>query len=464
MGNQTKILVVVGMVLMLSCGYQQTDRESVPSSPKIPGFTDTGYLQTELRQKFDEAQKLEKDRPVRYELLADVYDEVLPLATELSRHQVNLSAKEIDRVLTGACQIIPIQLKKTPERAIPFCNYVIEYSQDTFSIIRAMFYLGEIYRKKGLKQNAIQWFESSFRLYQSFDPQARRNMYFIEAAQRIAELSGTTDTALEWYRQIALESPEVRNKIMLFENFSDYNREPLGLFFEERYAEILQRYPRSKLISLAQFYLAKQLNNANEYQKVIDLYPKEKFPMSSGEEEDWPTFKEGTPMGSIALMRIGWIYYTQGARERAIEAFQKVIERYPDITDAMGYRLSATAYMMLIDIYMGKRSEEETGSENQTDTPKVRSIFKEIIERLPNTRYLLPSDGYGEVHPEIYLCLAEMEPDIDKAVAYYRKVIHQYSTSLTGQSGTCAVITYGEKAIDDMGKHWGEKRDCPARS
>ena len=110
-------------------------------------------------------------------------------------------------------------------------------------------------------------------------------------------------------------------------------------------AELLRRYPESEFAASAQFTLGDYAYNRQAYQEAIDAYNKvreryadapvaEQVPRLIAELEEsvaYEFYERG-----LALMDSADVTKEQRYFEEAIEVFEKVMERYPETESALG--------------------------------------------------------------------------------------------------------------------------------
>ena len=276
----------------------------------------------------------------------------------------------------------------------------------------------------------------------------------------------------------------VKSIINLIENYSDYDRKPLELFFKyhknsfnrlrgrgtsaelfkeegDRLREILEKYPDCKLAGFAQYMLAihyeSQINSTlrylengevaaekaiESYSEVIRKYPTAEIPI----HEYSRRFKIGLKIAPIALLKIGDIYKPYyntlpGVKDsaKAIEAYQAVIDNYPEDVDHKDRKVAMNAYVSILDMYRKNNII--------LDTVKAKEICNILINKFPNQGYEFGGGTFGETHPTAYIVLADCETDKEKALKIYEKIMTEYPNNWTGRSGSGAVLRYGDIAL-----------------
>jgi len=279
----------------------------------------------------------------------------------------------------------------------------------------------------------------------------------------------------------------VKSIINLIENYSDYDRKPLELFFEymenyfERlkclgnsaelckengiiFREILEKYPDCNLAGFVQYMLGihyqSQINSTDRYlerreiaiekaiesyREVIRKYPTVEMPIY----ESWRRFKIGLKIAPIALLKIGDLYYfdyrvkkEEKDPVKAIETYESVINNYPEDVDFRGNKVAINAYVSILNIYRKNKN-----SSTFLDTVKAKEICNILINKFPNQGYDYKGGHIGETHPEAYMFLADFETDKEKAIKIYEKIMTEFPNNWTGRGGSGAVGRYGDIAL-----------------
>jgi len=280
---------------------------------------------------------------------------------------------------------------------------------------------------------------------------------------------------------------KAKNIINLIENYSDYDRKPLELFFKymENYfkrlkclgnsaelckengnifRETLEKYPDCKLAGFVQYMLAihyaSQINSTDRYlendevaakkaiesyREVIRKYPTAEMPIY----EDWRRFKIGLKIAPLAQLKIGDIYkpyyhelLSVKDSVKAIEAYQAVIDNYPEDVDHKGRKVAMDAYVSILNMYRKNKS-----SNIILDTVKAKEICNNLINKFPNQGYEVEGGYFGETHPEAYMVLADCKTDKEKALKIYEKIMTEYPNNWTGRSSSGAIVRYGIIAL-----------------
>ncbi len=282
----------------------------------------------------------------------------------------------------------------------------------------------------------------------------------------------------------------VKSIINLIENYSDYDRKPLALFFKyhknffnrlrargtsaelfkeegDKLREILEKYPDCKLAGFAQYMLAihyeSQINSTlrylengkvargkaiESYREVFQKYPTDEMPI-----QDYSCrFKIGLKIAPIALLKIGDLYYfdyrvkkEEKDPVKAIETYESVINNYPEVVDFRGNKVAINAYVSILNIYRINKN-----SSTFLDTVKAKEICNILINKFPNQGYNYKGGHIGETHPEAYMFLADFETDKEKAIKIYEKIMTEFPNNWTGRGGSGAVGKYGVSALGSI--------------
>jgi len=281
----------------------------------------------------------------------------------------------------------------------------------------------------------------------------------------------------------------VKSLINLIENYSDYDRKPLELFFKyhknsfnrlrargtsaelfkeegDKLREILEKYPDCKLAGFAQYMLAihyeSQINSTlrylengevaaekaiESYREVFRKYPTAEMPI----HENGRRIRIGLKIAPMALLKMGDLYKPYyntlpGVKDsaKAIEAYQAVIDNYPEDVDHKDRKVAMNAYVSILNMYIKNNMI--------LDTVKVKEICNILINKFPNQGFEFGGGTFGETHPTTYLALAYCETDKEKALKIYEKIMTKYPNNWTGRSGSGAVLKYGDIALGSI-KH-----------
>jgi len=270
------------------------------------------------------------------------------------------------------------------------------------------------------------------------------------------------------------------NIINLIENYSDYDRKPLELFFKYRinskerskeneniFREILEKYPDCKLAGFTQYLLAKHYESLigsggsylenpevagekaiESYGEVVRKYPAAEMPIT----DLWHRSKIGTKIAPLAQLRIGDLYNSDyhycvyPMQEEAIKAYKLVINNYPEDVDRYGNKVAVDAYVSILNMY-----REDIFGKTILDTLKAREICNILINKFPNQGYLVEGLYFGEIHPEAYMVLADCEVDKEKALEIYEKIVAEFPNSWRGQVNSGAVSLYSISALGRIG-------------
>ncbi|MCK4225765.1 tetratricopeptide repeat protein [candidate division WOR-3 bacterium] len=272
----------------------------------------------------------------------------------------------------------------------------------------------------------------------------------------------------------------------LIENYSDFDRKPLELYFKAReiqnmwlrgenhtkeswidqgnlYRELLEKYHKCKLAGLTQYLLAihckKQIGNnlgylnrenardkaIEAYRNVVNKYPLAVFPIHGFPEY----FEMGLRIAPIAQINMAWLYeleyHLKPDIKSALKEYQIIIDKYPEAVDNRGRRLILSSHVSIMNIYSGIR-----GREQFLDIPKVKEICNILLNNFQNQQYEIQGWSFGEIHPEAYMRLAELEKNKENAFKLYKKIITDYPNSWTGKSGSGATVLYSVKALDKI--------------
>ena len=280
---------------------------------------------------------------------------------------------------------------------------------------------------------------------------------------------------------------KAKNIINLIENYSDYDRKPLELFFKYRenyfkrlkclgnsaelckengniFREILEKYPDCKLAGFVQYLLAihykSQINSTDRYlengevaakkaiesyREVFRKYPTAEMPI----HESGRRFKIGLKIAPLALLKMGDLYKPYyntlpGVKDsaKAIEAYQAVIDNYPEDVDHKDRKVVMNAYVSILNMYIKNNII--------LDTVKVKEICNILINTFPNQGFEFGGGTFGETHPTAYLVLAYCETDKEKALKIYEKIMNEYPNNWTGRSSSGAVVRYGVDALGSV--------------
>lgn len=288
------------------------------------------------------------------------------------------------------------------------------------------------------------------------------------------------------------------NKIMncknLIENCSDYDRNPLNLYFEARqideleghqktiekiieqgnlYRRLLVEYPSCKLAGFTCYLLAEHyvnygiygrrfetgLNNAELmvefreiavrlYNKIIDDYSHAVFPTNEKRSDGLYFSRMGIEIAPLAQMKIARLWDHRGLDPqranipRAGEEYQNVIDRFPGAIDTDSTLLALKAYLAMLDIYSDKYNYRSS-----LDFDKARNICQIMLSDFPNLRILKEWISI-ETHPAVYFRLAEIESDKEQAIGILKKIIYEFPDSFFYEDD--GPTYYSDQALREM--------------
>lgn len=269
------------------------------------------------------------------------------------------------------------------------------------------------------------------------------------------------------------------------EDYSDHGRQPLVLYFQaQKYIlekskkgdsrerllrlgnsllDLLRQYPSCKLAGFVQYQLAShykdQIGNGlsylsteeahkraiREFERILTSYPEATF-----EFWDYPyDFRIGVKIAPIAQIKIAWLYQSARILDKAVQSYQTLTKNYPEAADKDGRPLALSAYVSMLNIYSGEMSEQFV------DTLKAKEICHTLINSFKNQKYEIEEWYYGEIHPEAYMRLAELESDPNEAIRIYTKIIEEFPGSRAGKSNSDAEDFYSRAAqirIDELNR------------
>ncbi|NUO82976.1 tetratricopeptide repeat protein [candidate division KSB1 bacterium] len=300
--------------------------------------------------------------------------------------------------------------------------------------------------------------------------------YHQEEVERLLYEKSNLDSALYLCRKIIGTNNipddyrrELENNIKLIENYSDYDRKPLKLYLQARhllllilsgnrsselpskqgdsYRELLSRYPRCKLAAFVHYQLAwhymRQIGGAiarenalAAYREIIENYPTAVF-------EIWDLPKDyllGSSIAPLAQLKIAWLQQSSH-RDTALQAFQTVIDKYPEALDQQKRKLALSAYVSMLMLCSGDEDSNEIA-----DARKAEEICRILLDKYPNQEYEIEGWYFGEIHPEALMRLAKISTDREKAIGFYKRIIKDYPNSQEGKSGSDAVGFYSTLA------------------
>jgi tetratricopeptide (TPR) repeat protein len=278
--------------------------------------------------------------------------------------------------------------------------------------------------------------------------------------------------------------------IDLIENYSDYDREPLRLFFdasraggvwfggrtvhtreerlrrEDLYRELLSSFPDSRIAGYVQYLLGahyveqigtndrlRYLDREEARQKAIDSFRRvqEQYPHAVFPAPEYRCQAGAhAPIAPFAQRTIAWLYEEVRTRYSgthrladAIREYRVLIERFPEVEDREGHNLAVSAWVSILKIYMGWRRPSGHAA-------KAAEVCRILLDEYENQRYEVPGWLFGYTHPEAYLQLASLAADKDSAVALCRKVIRDYPGNWSGKSHSCGAGPYAGTALSKI--------------
>jgi len=314
------------------------------------------------------------------------------------------------------------------------------------------------------------------------------------------------DACLKLCKKIIIEDTEnnylvkiAENHINLITDYSDYEQKPLMLYYKANevnknwrrgkvqstaewieqgnlYREICEKYPDSKLAGFIHFLLAfhyyYQRNHTlaylepdtaiqfamKEFLIVINDYPDDIVPVWNPLSTN---YIPGLRLAPLSHLQMAGIFEKKRFKKyyninKAVEHYEKIIQKYSDEKDYRGYNMAINATIQLLNIYCDWNNYPNYSN---ADTSKVRELCNRLLLELPNQGFEYDEYIFGETHPEALYRLAVFEKDKNKSINYYFRILEKFQEVWTGYAGCDATGLYCLKALDGIMNNYSDEND-----
>jgi len=339
------------------------------------------------------------------------------------------------------------------------------------------------------------------------------NRQDFDSALALCMNSYTVELSAYWAGKGAVEEDYVNkfeNYAHLIENYSDYDRGPLGLYFRARgieaelweivargglleyskskewvelyphklenyYWQLITEFPHCKLAAFACYLLAVQYDQfpdiyvldrsdsyaqdygpalrdtlSSLYQSIIRDYPESVFPTTERLPNGIYFSRRGIKIAPIAQWQFAQIWTKRGGPS-SIYDVPRAIQEYRYLIDHFPDAIDTDSTLLAVKACWAQLDfySNKYMYRDFNDFKKARTVCQRLLDDFPNVRISFPQEYASiETHPAAYLKLAEIESDIPMALDYYEKVIYGFPGSCKG--GEDGPVDYAVVALNEL--------------